>query len=87
MSSSYPPGHPTGIRRGQQTEIYFCNQCDTIYEKEELKPVTRDLRVCPTCKTLDHLERALCDCGKPATHIDTELDVNASAPFCDDCGA
>jgi hypothetical protein len=83
MASNYPPGHPTGTSRGEPGEIYFCDNCNTLWEKGELIPNRR----CPTKGCSLVVERAECmKCGEPATHIDTDRAVNANEAFCDEHG-
>ena len=83
-ASNYPPGHPTGIRHGEETQVFYCEGCNTLWAREELLRLNK-VEVCPTCRNAAKLERALCaksGCSTPATHIDVELDVNAADAFC-----
>jgi hypothetical protein len=80
MASNYPPGHPTGISRGEAGgEVYFCEPCNFLLTKEELLAHSE---TCPGAMP----GRAECDkCGAPATHIETERAVNFHLPYCDNC--
>jgi hypothetical protein len=95
MLSNYPPGHPTGVSHGESGEIYYCDNCNTLFEKDQL--VVKVARIqdgqrnliapsykCKECLT--SVVRAECDCGKPATHIDEDREVNAAEAFCDEHG-
>src|ERR1700689_406476 len=80
--SNYPPGHPTGLQHGHETEVFYCDGCNTIWDREDLVRINQ-VEVCPTCKNKDKLERADCEkCGAPATHIDLDRAVNAPGTYC-----
>lgn len=83
MASNFPPGHPTGVRHGEQSEIYYCDNCNMLFEEDQLSVGTR----CPNKNCSLVVGRAECEtCGEPATRIDTEEDVNAHLAFCDKHG-
>lgn len=87
--SNYPPGHPTGVSRGQHTKIFECEPCYRLITPEDYDALRLRLQLkhgkeptCPGCG--GSLQVASCtQCDLPATHIDTDRAVNAAEPFCD----
>lgn len=90
MSSNFPPGHPTGISRGEQSVILECEDCLLLIEVEHLSPAQKVQYKKLKYATCDRCSRRLtiaeCECGKPATHIDVERAVNAAMAFCSEHG-
>jgi hypothetical protein len=85
--SNYPPGHPTGISRGELGQVFYCEPCNMLIEPDDLNAAKLRLQLkhkrqttCPDCDK--PIEPALCDCGQPATHIDVDKAVNAAEAFC-----
>lgn len=89
--SNYPPGHPTGVSRGEATQVFQCEKCCALITPEDYDALKLRLQLkhghqltCPECK--EPIQRAVCDCGKPATHVDVDRAVNAAEAFCDEHG-
>lgn len=88
MSSNYPPGHPTGVSYGTETQVFSCDPCNRLWTPEDYDALKLRLQLkhhqqpkCPSCGK--PLELALCGrCEEPATHIDVDLAVNAAEAFC-----
>ena len=86
--SNYPLGHPTGVSRGEETKVLYCEPCNRLWTPEDSDALQLRLQVkrnleltCPKCNA--KLEVAKCEkCSEPATRIDVERDTNASATYC-----
>jgi hypothetical protein len=95
---NFPPGHPTGVSRGEPgTGVFHCEPCYRLWATEDRDALKLRLQVkhgrTPTCPDCNHpLERAECEhwdrethaaCGQPATHIDIDRSVNCPGTYCD----
>lgn len=86
-SSNYPPGHPTGVSRGELGgAVYYCEPCNYMLTENELDGealLASEFR-CKFCKnTVERDECQHSGCGNPATHIDVDQAVNCPASYCD----
>lgn len=92
MSSNYPPGHPTGIGRGHETQVFHCEHCYMLITTDDSNALKLRLQLkhgkAPTCPTCNGpIQRAECEhCGDPATRIDEDRAVHYFAPYCCDHG-
>lgn len=88
MSSNYPPGHPTGVRRGEETLIFECDPCCRLITPEDHDALKLRLQLkqgqtptCPQCGAPIH--QAFCEvCEEPATRIDVDRAVNCAEAYC-----
>ena len=90
--SNYPPGHPTGVAHGEETQVFECEPCNSLITPEDLGALKLKLQLrhghtatCPNCN--QPIQPATCTrCDQPATHIGVDEAVNAAEPFCSSHG-